>query len=410
MRAARDSGKGDASLEQDQITHREPDPAGFDVEAAITEAMRAVELAIVPSFFARIVDPRSAAPLTSERILFGHFNEPMKTVTGLEDGSTLAELLPPRAAGSVLANYCRACASPGAISYPEDIEVPSGSAAWQTTIKALRDPSGTPFAIMGYSTDVTEIRRRELADAEMIARLKRTSDEVRVFSSMAAHDVRGPLATIESLLELVLDGFADVGNGKRELIDRVGEVVRTAREQMNELLEHGASLTQTVADDTVVDLGHLCRDLSALMDPEEEIAITHPDVGILCDRVALHLVLRNLLSNARRFCRSRLAIGIGETDALPGMLRFIVSDDGPGFPASFDPFAANDAAGAATAHGYGLAAVRFVVEMRGGTATTAPSVFGTGAGIAFTIPARIVPNERLDAEREAAPPDAARAA
>ncbi len=362
----------------------------FDIAAALGELRRATDLTIVPAFLVSIDDPGQPGPLTTERARFAHFNAPMIEATGLSAGVTLQELLPPRMAASVLKNYHRAISTEGPISYLEDIPTPSGKAAWNTTIRAVRTPDGAVFAILGSSSDITDIRQRELRDAAQIARLRRTADEVRVFSAMAAHDVRSPLATIDSLVELILEDFFDADDGKRELIEQLSFVTRSARKHMDELLLHCATFEELAPIESVVDLEHLCRDLAAMTDPNEEIGITHPEATILCDRVALHLVLRNLLTNARRHCRERISIDVQNTASEPDLLRFLVSDDGLGFPAGFDPFDVCDETRSATGHGYGLAAVKYVVETRGGRVRTAPSAFGEGAGVAFTMPARMV--------------------
>ncbi len=389
-------------MTEDQIRAAGLRLGGFDFAAAIAALRAATELTTVPAFLASIDDPARPGPLSAGRTRFEHFNPPMIEATGLSAGVTLEELLPPRMAASVLKNYQQAVATNGSISYLEDIPTPSGKAAWNTTIRAVRAPDGTVFAIIGSSSDITAIRQRELRDAAQIARLKRTADEVRVFSSMAAHDVRSPLATIDSLVELILEDFHDADDGKRELIEQISVVTQSARAHMTELLQHCATFEELAPTASIVDLEHLCRDLAAMTDPNEEIEITHPEATVLCDRVALHLVLRNLLTNAGKHCHHRISIDIQNTPGEPDFLRFLVSDDGRGFPEGFHPFDVDDQTRSATGHGYGLAAVKYVIETRGGHVRTAPSAFGTGAGIAFTMPARLIGRDTQTAPQAAA--------
>lgn len=367
------------------------DAGAFDVERAIATARLAVDLAIVPSFLVRVLDPFAPGPLTAKRIYYEHFNDALVEATGFAGHMRLDELLPPRGAETVMANYRAALGSAAPIGYREDVETPSGAASWHTTIKILRTPGEVPFAIIGHSADITETTQRELDDAAEIARLQRTVDEVRVFSSMAAHDVRSPLATIESLVELIREGFVDHGDDKIELIDHLTQVAETARHHMDEILRHSTTFTAPRDAETRVDLGHLCRDLAAIVDPRGEVEIAHPEIDVLCDRVALHLVLRNLLTNARRHCAGRIVIEGEPAPGSPGQMRFAISDDGPGFPEGFDPFAIDERTRAASAHGFGLAAVRYVVETRGGRVEVAPPALGRGATVAFTLPGRVCP-------------------
>ena len=372
-----------------QVEEAGLDSGAFDVEKGIAAACRAVDLAVVPSFVVRILGPLGSEPMTADRMYFEHFNDALVVATGFGGRKRLDELVAPRTAETIMANYCAALATKDVFAYREDIETPSGAGAWQTTIKALRTPQGVPFAILGHSADITATCERELRDAAEIARLRRTADEVRVFSSMAAHDVRSPLATIESLVELIREDFTDRGDGKLELIDHLQQVAVTARGHMDEILRHSTTFTAPEDVEMAVDLGHLCRDLAAIVDPHGEVEIVHPEIDILCDRVALHLVLRNLLTNARRHCRARIVVDGGPAGGQRGLMRFTISDDGPGFPDGFDPFAVDGGTRAGSAHGFGLAAVRYVVETRGGTVQVVPPALGSGATVAFTLPARI---------------------
>ena len=362
---------------------------GFDADAEIEGLRRVVDQAIVPAFLIRVIDPEGDRPCTPDRFFFEHFNEALVEATGFAGGVRLDELLNDRAAEGIAVKYCAVMAASGTISYQEDVETPSGAAAWQTTLKAKRAPSGATYAILGFSADITDRRERELADAEAIARLRRTADEVRVFASMAAHDIRGPLATIESLVALICLDFVDKGDGKRELLDHLSEVTATARSHMDELLQHSTTYEDVPSQETAVDLGHLCRDLAALHDPDRELEIVHPQGRVFCDRVALHLVLRNLLSNARRHCTGRIEIACRPCEDRAGMLCVTVADDGPGFPVGMDPFRADRATRAASGHGYGLAAVSYVVETRGGHVEIVRGGAEAGGTVTFTLPGRL---------------------
>ena len=383
-----------------RITAADAKRPEFDVEAAIGEARRAVDLAIIPAFLIRILEPETPGELTADRAYFDHFNEALLHASGFPAGKRLDELLPPRGAAAILANYHAALRSSDPIDYDEEVPTPSGAAAWRTAIKALRAPCGMAYAIIGYAHDMTAVREREMQDAAQIALLKRTVSEIKVYSSMAAHDVRSPLATIESLIELILEDFEDRGDGKAELLSHLSQVTTTARSHMDELLMQSTAFTDTPPAEARVDVGHLCRDLSAIVDPEGRLEIVFPEGDILSDRVALNLLLRNLLTNAGRHAAGRIVVGHEVLDDATGMMRFTVSDDGPGFPAGFDPFAGDEQTRASSGHGFGLAAVRYVVETRGGTVGIAAPALGTGATVAFTLPARPAPE--VDAATRAA--------
>ena len=378
-----------------------------DERSAIVERARAAaDLSPVPAFVWRI-EPHDGRP-RPEHFFLEIVNDAYADAVGVDvaefAGRHLTDILPARGVETVMANLSDALDAKGPHGYEEELELAGRSAVWRTVLRVLQDVDGVPVAVFGCAQDVSAYKARHVADADALARMSRIVKDVQVFASMAAHDVRSPLATIRTLLSLVRDGFADLGDGKAELLAQAVEVARTAQDQMDALLMRANMLEDAPDRSELVDLGHLCRDVAALIDPAGALEITYPDETLTCDPVTLQLVLRNLMSNAARHCRGRINVVL-RSAAADGLVELVLSDNGPGFARERDPFASDAAARAATGHGYGLAAVRHVVESRGGTIGLAPSAFGWGGGIAVTLPgARVAPY------REAPPPRAARAA
>ena len=146
-----------------------------------------------------------------------------------------------------------------------------------------------------------------------------------------------------------------------------------------------------------IDLGLLCADLVSLVDGDAQLRISYPHTKIMVERVALQIVLRNLLENAVRFATSACTIEVMADARESGDLIFKVSDDGPGFAPGEDPFSGTAASSLQSAmSGFGLASAKRIIETRGcsiwldgpqGGAT------GSGAVIAFTTRGHIVKEE-----------------
>ena len=364
----------------------------------------------VPMFAVRVL---SRDPLD---VAFSASNDALNAVAGVAPGALVGrrptEALPPRVAAAVLENY-RTCLDGGeAITYEEAFEGLHGERWFQTTLSPWIGATGQVEAIVGTPVDITAWKARAAGDARRISQLTRLNDEVRTFASMAAHDVRGPLGTIESLTDLIADGLGAVDDTKRALVDACGDTARSARGQMDELLRHAAALTVEETPASEFDLDRVCSDIASLIDPEGRIEIDWPEACIEADGVALQLILRNLMSNAVRFCRARVSVAL-DLPCGPGALgAFTVADDGPGFPEGVDPFVGDTTlARHRTARGFGLQAARYLVEARGGTIGVMREV--EGGAVRFTLPVRrLAPEvcEAMDQPASEGPGDGAGAA
>ena len=371
--------------------------AGTGDGALLDAALAGVALAPVPSFLWRI-EPHRGEPGPGDFFLLA-VNAAYAAAVGVDPATFarrhLPAILPPRGVETVMANLRDALRADGPHGYEEELEISGRAAIWHTVLRVLRDARGRPVGVIGSASDITAHRARNVADAAALARMSRLVKDVQVYASMAAHDVRSPLATIQTLLALMRDGFADLGDGKAELLAQAVEVARTAQDQMDALLARANMLEDAPERMEGVDLGHVCRDLTALVDPAGRLRITHPEDALLCDPVTLMLVLRNLMSNAARHCRNRIDLAVA--GAGDGLVEVILSDDGPGFPEGRDPFLPDVRRQVLAGHGYGLTGVRHVVESRGGAIRLVRSAFGRGAGVAVTLPGEMSAASARDA-------------
>lgn len=334
------------------------------------------------------LDVLSLEPLD---VVFSGFNDAQGACTGIRPAEVLGrrpeEILPRRGAANVMDNYRRCLEQGGPIEYEEGYESFEGQKWYHTTLSPWRDRAGRIMAIVGSAVEVTEQRLRADEDAATIGRLRRLSDEVRTFASMAAHDVRSPLATLESLADLIA---AEIEGGDTTsaltLLAEGATMAREARGQMDALLRHANALGAGRSPPSRTDLGRMGRDVSAVIDPQGRIAIRWPQDLVTTDAVTLQLILRNLMANAVRHCRGAVAVSFAPEAGSDGFAAFEVCDDGPGF--SRDPFAGDDVLGRhETASGFGLAAARYLVESRGGEIGVVPEA--SGGAVRFTVPCRL---------------------
>ena len=274
------------------------------------------------------------------------------------------------------------------------------------TISPIRDAQGRPIGASKVARDITERRRHE----EALRDAARRKDE---FLAVLAHELRNPLAPLRNGLEILRLSAADE------------EAAVQARSMMERQLGHLVRLVDDLFDVSRISRGKLelrrsrvqVRDVlgSALETAAPSIeaaghrlvvSLPSEPIEVEGDLTRLAQVFGNLLSNAVKFTPAGGRIGVGvETGS--SEVKVTVSDSGIGIPAEalpgiFELFSQVDRSLERTTGGLGigLALVRGLVEMHGGSVDARSD--GSGRGSAFTVR---LPVLRVEPERAAAPGD-----
>ena len=227
----------------------------------------------------------------------------------------------------------------------------------------------------------------------MLARLQDAQGVQRRFVADASHELRSPLATIATGLELMQNGTVDGSTvtalrGETARLNKLVEgLILLARAD-----ERGLKPRQEEVD--LDEVAELERGRPA--DGAVVAEVRAVPVRVVGDRGQLSRVVRNLVDNARRHARSRVLVTVGR-DGDTAVLE--VSDDGPGVPQAdrarvFERFVRLDDARARTdgGSGLGLAIVAEVVAAHGGTVEVTDGPDG-GALFRVRIPAAAAPDE-----------------
>ena len=307
-------------------------------------------------------------------------------------GRSIADLFPPRIATTLQRYYDRCVQAGSVLSYEETLCVDGVERWFFTTLTPRTDAKGRVTQIFGLTRDITQQKTTALSQAHDLAKLSALNSELRTLTAMAAHDLRGPLGTMESLLDLLLEDFQDMGDGKHELLTASLNVIGALRPQIEAVLTRALALDPKVNRFQTVDLGHICTDLAALVDPLGAKSITFPTQSLQADPIALQLVLRNLLDNAARYARSKISISLDLDN--PKMPVITVADDGPGLEngRAEDLGLANCSADLERMQsGFGLNAVRHMIQSRGGTFALIPKGALGGLSAQFSRPAPSLP-------------------
>jgi len=259
-----------------------------------------------------------------------------------------------------------------------------------------------------------EVRSLAVTLNDMLSRLAEAQQRQRALVSDTAHELRSPIASIRTQLEVALD-FPDTQDWETTARDVHADVLRLARLAEDLLLlarldeQAGQAGAGSRSGDGAqrgipVDLAELSRSVvcryadgrvpvtaSVLETPVSEASESDGSVVVAGDWARLDRLLVNLVDNAVRYAKSSVVVSVTRDGT---WAELAVTDDGPGIPAAnreraFGRFARLDDARSregdeAGGAGLGLAIVRATAQAYGGTAVleaaAAPSPTGDGPG------------------------------
>jgi signal transduction histidine kinase len=227
-----------------------------------------------------------------------------------------------------------------------------------------------------------EVHRLAVTLNDMLDRLDRARARQRAFVADAAHELRSPIASLRTQLEVAEHvGEPAPGADLRAEVDRLGRLVddllllaRADEGDPGLRRREPVELASLLAEAAAGCAGARVPVVPPAGDPQWTIG----------DPAGLRRVVDNLLSNAVRYAGTRVILSLRRAGQ---RVLISVADDGPGIPPAdrdrvfqrftrLDGARARDAGGA----GLGLAIVQELVRMHGGSVTLADAGLGPLAG------------------------------
>ena len=257
---------------------------------------------------------------------------------------------------------------------------------------ALRDPDGMLIGAIGILRDMRAYER-VVHDLEESRRELREADKAKDhFLAMVSHELRTPLTAMLGWSRLLRVGFRDAVRAARGL-----EVIERNTKLLAQLIEDLLDVSRIVTGklridrrqvDPVAIVEAAIEAVQGVADAKEiELeAFLDPDAGpLLADPDRLQQVVWNLLSNAIKFSPARGRVGI-RLERSGALARITVFDHGAGIkpellPHIFDRFRQGERSTGRL--GLGLAIVRHIVELHGGTVRAQSP--GERQGATFTV-------------------------
>ena len=278
-----------------------------------------------------------------------------------------------------------------------------GSTYWEhAQLSPVRDAAGAVVNYVAVKENITELKKAEqdLLEAnsrlaEQAAKLQSVNAELEQFAYVASHDLRQPLRSISSFLQLIDRKLKDADDETREFIGYAVSGARRMDRLIVGLLDYSrigrksGPLALTPLDEVAGVSLQTCG--PAIEEAGGTAEIVSPLPTVLGDVGELQRLFDNLISNAVKY-RSperplRIEIG-GATDG--DQATFWVADNGVGMDPKdhqrvFAMFQRLGAAAAADGDGIGLAICKKIVERLGG-AIRVESALGRGSRFIVDLP------------------------
>jgi signal transduction histidine kinase len=241
-------------------------------------------------------------------------------------------------------------------------------------VTAMREGAQNYIAKSTITPDaIQNVVRVAIEHCAMEKRIDEQRTSLEIFTRALAHDLKEPVRTIKSFLDLLVAGETMSERGKshfthiQNAADRMGSLIDTVYfytrlDGSDEEIPKEACDVAAVLEDAKENVGELIRERKPLITSD-------PLPYVKANRMQLLQVLQNLLCNAIYYCTDNPKIHI-DVDEEGDYCLFRFSDNGPGIDEAqreklFQPFARLANRGV-KGLGLGLAICKKIIESHGG--------------------------------------------
>ena len=249
-----------------------------------------------------------------------------------------------------------------------------------------------------------EVERERMLEVERLARDAAQKENIAKdhFLAMLGHELRNPLAAISGAVSVLTRGDKNTLDTNRYL-----SIIRRQNRHLVHIIDDLLDMSRLIAGKIVLDLHpvDLAECLLSCVDglkaahrvDGHTINVTAEPVWVNADPVRIEQIFINLIGNALKFSPARTMIKV-DLHAKHGQAVMCVQDQGAGMTAElmaqvFEPFVqgAPPANVSQSGMGIGLALVRQLVELHGGSVTVASAGADQGSTFTCIFPTVVAP-------------------
>ena len=382
---------------RDATERHERDLALAQRDAMLLNAPVAAALLEAPALRFRLANLRFCALVGQGELAGKHFSDALPQ---LRESAVEAALK------QVLKTGRPYCIEELALLMPE----PRGAPAerfFKVDLAPLDGANGTREGVMVVAVDVTEhvrnrraIERAHREREQMLVELTAASQAKDEFLAMLGHELRNPLSPIVTALQLMRMRGDEAHAREREIIQRqVEHLVRLVDDLLDiSRVTRGKIALRIERTELAQVLGKAVEMASPLLEQRSHHFASDVEPGLWCDcdPVRVAQVVSNLLTNAARYTQPGGQVRLSARRA-PGdgaeVAEISVSDNGTGMAPElraqvFDLFfqGKRGVDRAEGGLGIGLALVKNIVEMHGGTVEARSEGLGKGSEFIVRLP------------------------
>lgn len=167
------------------------------------------------------------------------------------------------------------------------------------------DSFGVPQRMAGSVDDITARKTAEFQIQQQAEELQRANRELEQFAAIASHDLQEPLRKISSFGALLTRDYSDrLDDRGRVLIDRMVDGAQRLRQLVQDLLGYSRSSNDAMKIDEIslaALIAEVSNDFEVVIGETGAVIECESDAVLLGDRVMLHQLFQNLLSNALKY-------------------------------------------------------------------------------------------------------------
>lgn len=281
------------------------------------------------------------------------------------------------------------------------------------SVAPLFDDQRAVRGVLAAYMDFTERKRSEEERAKLLVSERAAREQAEAasrakdeFVAMISHEIRSPLNAILGWVQMLRTGQFDQATTARAL-ETIERNAKTQTQLIEDLLDMSRIITGKIRLDVrPLELRQIVEAALDSIRPAAEAKAIQLQAHLAAhssevsgDPARLQQIAWNLLSNAVKFTpnRGHIELGLERTDT---DLRLTVRDSGVGISPEFLPFVFDRFSQANTSSerkygglGLGLAIVRHLVELHGGTVHADSPGDGQGATFTVTLPIKARPAE-----------------
>jgi len=277
----------------------------------------------------------------------------------------------------------------------------------------IKDSAGKTIGAVVIFRDITERRRAEKERSQLLAgeqaareRAEEASRAKDEFVAMISHEIRSPLTAILGWAQLLRRGTFDESQ-RKQAVETIERNARTQVQLVEDLLDISRVITgklrlnvRPVEITQIIEAAlHSIRPAVDAKEIQLQAHLERKGSLVSGDPDRLQQVFWNLFSNAVKFTPKHGSIEV-TAGRINSHIQITVSDSGAGISADFLPYVFDRFSQANITSerkygglGLGLAIVRHLMELHGGSVRVESAGEGQGATFMLTFPVRVVHEE-----------------